>query len=75
MRTCVLSHINWYENIAQQDEKENLLFLRFWECMVALNVETVTGREFAESDVSRSGVSFSRDYEMLVVQICLIGRS
>ena len=43
--------------------------------MVALNVETVTGREFAESDVSRSGVSFSRDYEMLVVQICLIGRS
>ena len=74
MRTCVLSQINWNENIAQPDEKDRL-YLRFWECMVALNVETVTGREFAESDVSRSGVSFSRDYEMLVVQICLIGRS
>ena len=62
-----------YQNLAQPGEE--LLFLRFWECMVALNVETVSGRGFEESDVSRTGISFSRDYEMLVVQICLIGRS
>ena len=41
--------------------------------MVALNVESFDGKDFEESDVTRTGFSFSRDYEMLTVQICLIG--
>ena len=40
---------------------------------MALNVESFDGKDFEEKDVTRTGFSFSRDYEMLTVQICLIG--
>ena len=41
--------------------------------MIALNVET-TSDEFENKEIRRSGKSFSRDYEMLTIEICFIGK-
>ena len=41
--------------------------------MIALNVETIDD-EFEKKEVRRSGKSFSRDYEMLTVEICFLGK-
>ena len=49
-------------------------FLQFYECMIALNVETVDD-EFEDKEIRRSGKSFSRDYEMLTIEICFLGNS
>ena len=49
-------------------------FLIFYECMIALNVETIDD-EFKDKQVRRSGKSFSRDYEMLTIEICFLGKS
>ena len=42
--------------------------------MIALNVET-TDRDFEDKDVTRTGISLSRDYEMLTMEICFLGRN
>ena len=42
--------------------------------MIALNVET-TDKEFDDKDVTRTGISLSRDYEMLTMEICFLGRN
>ena len=49
-------------------------FLIFYECMIALNVETID-EEFKDKQIRRSGKSFSRDYEMLTIEICFLGKS
>ena len=41
--------------------------------MIALNVETIDD-EFEDNEIRRSGKSFSRDYEMLTVEICFLGK-
>ena len=46
--------------------------LIFYECMIALNVETIDD-EFEDKEIRRSGKSFSRDYEMLTIEICFLG--
>ena len=48
--------------------------LLFYECMIALNVETIDD-EFEDKEIRRSGKSFSRDYEMLTMEICFLGKS
>ena len=40
--------------------------------MIALNVETIDD-EFENNEVRRSGKSFSRDYEMLTIEVCFLG--
>ena len=47
---------------------------KFYECMIALNVETIDD-EFENKEIRRSGKSFSRDYEMLTIEICFLGNS
>ena len=42
--------------------------------MIALNVETIDD-EFEDKQIRRSGKSFSRDYEMLTMEICFLGKS
>ena len=42
--------------------------------MIALNVETIDD-EFKDNQVRKTGKSFSRDYEMLTIEICFLGRS
>ena len=42
--------------------------------MIALNVETIDD-EFENKEIRRSGKSFSRDYEMLTIEICFLGNS
>ena len=49
-------------------------FLQFYECMITLNVETIDD-EFENNEVRRSGKSFSRDYEMLTIEVCFLGNS
>ena len=49
-------------------------YLQFYECMIALNVETIDV-EFENKEVRRSGKSFSRDYEMLTIEVCFLGKS
>ena len=59
------------------DENNNFpteVYLKFYECMIALNVETVDD-EFEDKEIRRSGKSFSRDYEMLTIEICFLGIS
>ena len=41
--------------------------------MIALNVETISD-EFKDKEIRRSGKSFSRDYEMLTVEMCFLGK-
>mgnify|MGYP006863782824 FL=1 len=48
--------------------------LTFFQCMIALNVETIDD-EFEKKEVRRSGKSFSRDYEMLTMEICFLGNT
>ena len=40
--------------------------------MIALNVETIDDK-FEDNEIRRSGKSFSRDYEMLTMEICFLG--
>ena len=40
--------------------------------MIALNVETIDD-EFENNEVRRSGKSFSRDYEILTIEVCFLG--
>ena len=47
--------------------------LIFYECMIALNVETIDD-DFEDKEIRRSGKSFSRDYEMLTIEICFLGK-
>ena len=42
--------------------------------MIALNVETID-KPFENKDVTRTGKSFSRDYEMLTIEICFLGNN
>ena len=48
-------------------------YLIFYECMIALNVETID-EDFEDKEIRRSGKSFSRDYEMLTIEICFLGK-
>ena len=43
--------------------------------MIAFNVETIEGEDFEENELRRAGFSFSRDYEMLTVEICYLGKN
>ena len=70
IRLCVEAAAEWY--FSMDDYKYNGHLLRFYECMIALNVET-TDKAFEKKDVTRSGKSFSRDYEMLTIEICFLG--
>ena len=68
------AYIEWYnENyITNPVGYKDFHFLRFYECIIALNVESIIG--FEDSDITKSGFSFSRDYEMLTVEICYLGK-
>lgn len=74
IRLCVEAAAEWYKDYFSMDENKNKgkYLLRFYECMIALNVET-TDKAFEKKDVTRSGKSFSRDYEMLAIEICFLG--
>ena len=75
VRVCGKALQEWIE----KKTKESVdiypeVYLKFYECMIALNVET-TDDEFENKEIRRSGKSFSRDYEMLTIEICFLGIS
>ena len=83
VRVCVQAAKEWletdYQEIKDKFEGDPSKpgyppLLVFYECMVALNVETIDDK-FEDKEIRRSGKSFSRDYEMLTVEICLIGKN
>ena len=81
VRVCVQAAKEWLETDFQliKDKflttpKSTVPLLIFYECMIAFNVETVDD-EFEKKQIRRSGKSFSRDYEMLTVEICILGKS
>ena len=76
IRACVEAAANWYKDYFSKDENasKGRYLLRFYECMIALNVETID-KPFENKDVTRTGKSFSRDYEMLTMEICFLGNN
>ena len=60
------------EYIAEETSYAPEVYLKFYECMIALNVETIDD-EFEKNEIRRSGKSFSRDYEMMTIEICFLG--
>ena len=86
IRVCIQAATEWLSSDAYNKIKNKfpldpdtgipipneLPFLIFYECMIALNVETIDD-EFEEKQIRRSGKSFSRDYEMLTIEICFLG--
>ena len=71
VRVCVQA-LNEY--IEENTDYAPEVYLKFYECMIALNVETIDD-EFENKEIRRSGKSFSRDYEMLTIEICFLGNS
>ena len=87
IRVCIDSSREWLEteyldikNLFTKLDENGAIeqveppLLIFYECMIALNVETID-KEFEESQIRRSGKSFSRDYEMLTIEMCFLGNS
>ena len=85
IRVCVEATEEWIENewplirdkffwdTPDGPRKAKEPFLIFYECMIALNVETIDD-DFEDKEIRRSGKSFSRDYEMLTIEICFLGK-
>ena len=65
---------DFYDSVTETISYEEYELLTFFQCMIALNVETIDD-EFEKKEVRRSGKSFSRDYEMLTMEICLLGNT
>ena len=80
VRVCVEALNEWIEEKEDEIAADPSIsfppevYLKFYECMIALNVETVDD-EFEDKEIRRSGKSFSRDYEMLTIEICFLGNS
>ena len=82
VKVCIQAQLEWLEGDFQdikeiwESQQEKLIppFLRFYECMIALNVETIDDK-FEDNELRRSGKSFSRDYEMLTFEICFLGNN
>ena len=80
IRVCVQAIKEWFQSTVWTSEYSSKFgpnpnevpLLIFYECMIALNVETIS-EEFKDKEIRRSGKSFSRDYEMLTVEICFLG--
>ena len=78
IRICVQAFSEWLDDeyynkpIADKFEEDRPPLLIFYECMIALNVETLDDA-FEDKEIRRSGKSFSRDYKMLAVEICFLG--
>ena len=75
IRVCVQAAKEWFQTsqwTSVQNKFGDPPLIIFYECMIALNVETIS-EKFKDEEIRRTGKSFSRDYEMLAVEICFLG--